>query len=163
MGKPTSTFGLKVIDMRAQDWTDILQKELELRGQKEGFETKPNKETKIENALKVKPDMMWIKDGKTEIIFEIDQFPVNYQKTVYGSMLQGLVLAKQQGAKFVEIVPNDRVGKKAHIIAEILKNQFNDLPEFHVLKVRKSDKPSAMRHAQYHLKIQLDKILGAKV
>jgi len=149
--------------MRAQDWTDILQKELELRGQKEGFETKPNKETKIENALKVKPDMMWIKDGKTEIIFEIDQFPVNYQKTVYGSMLQGLVLAKQQGAKFVEIVPNDRVGKKAHIIAEILKNQFNDLPEFHVLKVRKSDKPSAMRHAQYHLKIQLDKILGAKV
>ena len=149
--------------MRAPDWTDTLQKELELRGQKESYETKPNKEIKIENTLKVKPDMMWIKDGKIEMIFEIDQFPVNYQKTIYGSMLQGLVLAKQQGAKFVEIVPNDRVGEKARIIAEILKNQFNDLPEFHVLKVRKSDKPSAMRHAQYHLKTQLDKILGAKV
>jgi hypothetical protein len=98
------------------------------------------------------------------MIFEIDQYSRDqYQKTIFGSILQGLILAKQKNAKFVEIVPkNTKNGRKARDVSRILKEQFNDLPEFCVIQVRKSGKPSAVRHAQYDLKTQLDRLLQAK-
>lgn len=148
--------------MKAQDWTRILQSYLRNRGPKEGYNI-GRAEMEIvskKGSLKVRPDIVWTtKDGKPKIIFEIDQFTRgNYQKTIYGSMLQGLVLAKPEGARFVEIVPNTENGRKACTISEILKEQYENLPEFYVIPVRKSNKPSAPRHAIYHLKKQLEKV-----
>jgi hypothetical protein len=156
----------KVVLMKAQDWTRILQLYLKNRGRREGYDIKLGEEMEIlskKESLKVRPDVIWTKDGKPEIIFEIDQFTRgNYQKTIYGSMLQGLVFAKQEGARFVEIVPNTENGRKACTISEILKEQYENLPEFCVIPVRKSNKPSAPRHARHHLKKQLDKLLHAE-
>jgi hypothetical protein len=152
--------------MKAQHWTKAVQKELDTLGQKMGYEIESGKEMRVETAkdsLKVRPDIVWWKNGEPKIIFEIDQFSRGYQKTIYGSLLQGLVLAKHKGAKFVEIVPNDTSGEKACRISEILKMEFNDLPEFTVIKTRKSEAlDSADRHAKYDLKKKLDEIHAAK-
>jgi hypothetical protein len=153
--------------VKAEDWTRSLQSELKKRGPKEGYDIISNQDVEIaerDAVLKVRPDVAWTKNGKLEIIFEIDQYSRDqYQKTIFGSMLQGLILAKQKSAKFVEIVPkNTENGRKAHVVSRILKEEFNDLPEFCVIQVRKSDKPSAVRHAKYDLKTQLDRLLRAK-
>ena len=155
--------------MEAQYWTDAVQRELRKKGKDFGYNVNlSGKEMEIigsKEPLKVRPDIVWSKDGKAKIIFEIDQFiKPGYDKTIYGSMLQGLVLAKQKGARFVEIVPKDENGWKACMMSEILRKQFKEnMPEFCVIRVRKSKaKESADRHAKYDLKRSLDKMLTAK-
>jgi len=154
--------------MKASDWTVAVQNGLKKQGKDRNFDADLSG-TKMEitggkKPLDVRPDIVWSRNGKIGIVFEIDQFKQGYKKTIYGSMLQGLVLAKQKGARFIEIVPRDENGKKACIISAVLKNEFKEaLPEFCVIQVRKSKaENSAKDQAIYDLKKQLDKLLRPK-
>jgi len=155
--------------MEAQKWTDAVQRELRKKGEDFGYDVDLSGTefviTGSKKPFKVRPDIVWSRDGKARIFFEIDQFSkIGYDKTIYGSMLKGLVLAKQEGARFVEIVPNDENGWKACMMSEILKKQFKEeMPEFCVIRVRKSKVlTSADKHAKYVLKQKLDEVLAAK-
>jgi len=149
--------------MKPKEWTATLIDELKLRCKREGYKIREPKlmEIKIDSnrkPLRIIPDSVWVKNNGSTIIFEINQFTGgNYQKTIYGSMLQGLILAKQIGAMFVEIVTKDKNGEKASTICETLKHQYKDLPRFHVIQV--SNRFSARKHVQWSLKTQLDALM----
>jgi hypothetical protein len=155
--------------MEAQCWTYAIQQKLKKIGKEKGYKTnRSGKDIPMSKGKKdftVRPDIIWEKDGRIEMIFEIDQFTKpGYSKTIYGSMLQGLLLAKHYTAKFIEIVPKDENGRKACMISEKLENMFKAaLPQFCVIRVQKSNaRINPKGHTGWNLKQKLDQIENLK-
>lgn len=120
------------------DWTKSVKKTLKAKGKQAGFSVPQREKAFVLGGLKIQPDVVWYKNGRINCIFEIDIFNGGYyQKTIYGSMLSGIVMAKNYKAKFVEIVQNKtQNGKKAVQITKLLKEQFgSSLPDIVVIKV----------------------------
>ena len=86
-----------------------------------------------DSAISLRPDVVWSKNGNYRIIFEIDTGSRDkYQKSIYGSMLSGVILSKEKKAKFVQIVPRSPRGtkgsaEKAKRIAKIIRKELKEL------------------------------------
>lgn len=69
----------------------IIVKELKKLGKNRGFVTdESGKELKDlkQKGYKIRPDVVWNKDGKIKYVFEVDKGAYdNYPKTIYGSVL----------------------------------------------------------------------------
>jgi hypothetical protein len=155
--------------MKAQDWTEAVQRKLKKLGKEKGYGTgKSGKRISMPDGkkdFKMQPDVVWEMDGKIKVIFEIDQFPKQgYIKTICGSILQGMLFAKYYAAKFVEIVPNDENGRKACRISAKFKNMFEEaLPQFCVVRVQKSEaRANPKNHTQWDLEQKLKQIMDLK-
>jgi hypothetical protein len=129
-------FGLG-IKLTEQKWTKTIKSILKKKGKRNGFDLN-NSEKKIEikKGLSVKPDVVWSKNGKFRYIFEIDTGARDiYPKTIYGSILSGIILAKFKEATLIEITPRSPNGKKAKLIVELLKEYFGHSLPVYVIEV----------------------------
>src|SRR3989344_8548246 len=86
----------------------ILLAVLKKLGRDRGFETgksnKTLKEFKEKENYEIRPDVVWEKDGKIKCIFEVDKGAYDkYPKTIFGSMLGGIVLSKYMKCVFYEV------------------------------------------------------------
>jgi len=126
--------------MTETKWTRYIRIALINKGKQLEYDTTlSNKDNIIEAgdySVKLRPDIVWSKHSTIRYIFEIDTGARDvYQKTIYGSILSGIVMAKQRNAVFIEVVPRSPSGKKALAIVEILKNEFESLPTFHTVQI----------------------------
>lgn len=137
----------------ATKWTTMVKKVLRNKGKQFGYEKQLSEERKVmTKGLNIQPDVLWIKRDKLKVIFEIDTFSRgDYQKTIFGSMLSGIVFAKIKNAKFIEIVPRgDKNSKKAKLIAKLFKKYFHRT--IYVIEVPRNQR---YRHMQYNLTKEL--------
>lgn len=123
-------------------WTSLIKKALLAKGEQLGYDTS-NSNKKItlkteEGDYEIRPDVVWEIDNKKKVIFEIDTGAYgNYPKTIFGSMLTGILMAKKFECTFVEIIPrlsnksNDN-SFKAKKIASLFKKSFES-PKFFIL------------------------------
>ena len=83
----------------------------------------------LKNGLRIRPDVLWKdSDGRIKVIFEIDTYSsTSYPKTIYGSMLGGIIMAKEMEAEFVEVVREGmKISRKAELIAELFNKHFKE-------------------------------------
>ena len=92
-----------------KQWTDNVTKALKNKGEKNGgYDVSLSNKTLPSKYLpNTRPDVVWQKGRRLRYLFELDQHGSNYQKTIYGSMLRGLILAQEFDLHFVQVIPND--------------------------------------------------------
>lgn len=130
--------------MAEGNWSEIVRKAVINKGISNGFDvSQSNRQLDIhttQGSLAIRPDVIWKKGNKIKYIFEIDTGAYgNYQKTIFGSLLTGILLAKKYDCVFVEIVRKESSAlndnsKKAKKIESLFK-QFYKSPKFHVISV----------------------------
>jgi hypothetical protein len=138
----------------ATEWTNMVRDVLRNKGKQFGYEKQLIEERKaMTKGLNVQPDVLWIKNNKIKVIFEIDTFSRgDYQKTIFGSMLSGIVFAEIKNAKFVELVPKgDPSSQKAKLIAKLFKKYFHRT--IYVIEVPRNQR---YRHIHYNLTKELE-------
>ncbi len=139
----------------ATDWTNMVRDALRNMCNKQSHEER----LKLNTGLSIQPDVLWKdKNEKIKVVFEIDSFTRgDYQKTIFGSMFSGVILAKEKNVKFVEIVPKGaKNSKKAKQIAKSFKKHFHE--NIYVIEIPNNRN---YRHIQYNLKNELSR-LGIK-
>lgn len=137
----------------ATEWTTIVRDVLRNKGKQLHYDRQNIEERlTLVKGLNIQPDVLWIKNNKIKVIFEIDAFTRGeYQKTIFGSMLSGIVLAEVKNAKFIEIVPKGaRNSQKAKLIAKLFKKYFHR--NIYVIEVPRNQR---YRHMQYNLSKEL--------
>ena len=129
--------------MAEHKWTLMIRKILVNKGKLKGYEVDSDKQQDLKTPkdnYKIRPDIIWKKDGKIKAIFEIDTGAYGiYPKTIFGSMLTGILMAKKYNCKFVEVVRRDSRKEadnsyKAEKIASLFKSQFKS-PNIYVLPI----------------------------
>jgi hypothetical protein len=113
-------------------WTKIIVDKLKAKGKENGYDvSRSGKDIPVDldSKLNLRPDVVWEKGGEIYALFETDTGAHNtYQKTAWGSMLGGIVLAKRYNCRFIQITPKDRVGDKTVLMAKTIKEYFKSLP-----------------------------------
>lgn len=123
--------------MTQSEWTTHITKVLRNKAKREHYDCSNFEETLEVDGLRIRPDVIWSKNGKRCVIFEIDTGAGDTsQKSIYGSILSGIVLAKRYRCIFIEITPKCQAGEKAEFISKIIKKIFRDsLPTFYTLQI----------------------------
>ncbi len=134
----------------------IVVRELIDIGKNRGF--KINESGKELSELKkkgyrIKPDVVWKKDGKIRYIFEVDRGAYdNYPKTIYGSMLVGIILSKFYDCTFYEITFKSPNSKKVMRILKLFKKYVIDSKKIKLIIVPyRKPTPSARRNYYWYL------------
>ena len=146
--------------MTESNWTKYIRKALINKGKNLRYETnKSNKNIHIKNSEPIRPDIVWKKDDKIKIVFEIDTGARDiYPKTIYGSMITGILLAKQKNCKFVEVTPKGSNGKKATSLLKLINSQFQKVPKSYVVQIGRLSGKDSEKNIQKSLTKELKKI-----
>lgn len=112
--------------MSESEWTSIVKKQIRHKGDLLGYDKQTSFEECITfaNNLKIKPDVLWVKNNRIYYMFEIDMHPSeNYQKTIFGSMFSGVLLTKVKKVKGT--FRNLTIGKNTKFVEVVLKGVEN--------------------------------------
>lgn len=103
-------------------------------------------------GYKIKPDVIWEKDNRIQYIFEIDQGARgNYPKTIYGSMLTGIILSKIYDSVFYEITFSASNSEKVKKILELYKKYILNSDKIRLIILPYRNLNSAKRNYYWDL------------
>ena len=119
-------------------WTTEIKRIIRNKGEQAGFNVDKQFEERLNiNGLKIQPDVIWRKENRVRCVFEIDTFSNDYYaKTIFGSILGGIIMARVKDAEFIEIVKNrTHNGSRAEQMIELIKRYLGSLPKIHCILV----------------------------
>jgi len=106
-------------------WTKDVKKAIGAQGRLTGRRVPDHEVTIRHRGVEIRPDVVWFFKGKDRprVIFEIDSSTANY-KPVYGSLLNGVMIARAKKCDFVQVVrryKGDSVGARIKPAMKLLK------------------------------------------
>ncbi|MBU0460540.1 MAG: hypothetical protein KJ771_07070 [Nanoarchaeota archaeon] len=138
----------------------IVVGELKKLGENKEFKTdKSGKEiiSLKKEGYRIKPDVVWEKEGKIKYIFEVDKGAYdNYPKTIYGSMLTGIILSKKYGWVFYEVTFKSKNSEKVKKILELFKKNILNSKKLRLIILPYRNLNSAERNYYWDLSKEIE-------
>ena len=103
-------------------------------------------------GYRIKPDVIWEMGERIKYIFEVDKGAYdNYPKTIYGSMLTGIILSKIYDCVFWEVTFKSKNSEKVKKVLELFKKNIFNSNRIRLIILPYRDSNSAERNYYYGL------------